>query len=50
MDGTVVSAKLALDPGDPLGALCTLDYLALRAGQHDWLAGLAAARFVCRRR
>ena len=33
---------LALDPADPLGALFLADYLALRAGAHDWLARMDA--------
>ena len=33
---------LALDPGDPLGALFLVDYLALRSRQYGWLARFAA--------
>ena len=33
---------LALNGDDPMGAMCCIDYLALRAGQHDWLQRLAA--------
>ncbi|EFJ51246.1 hypothetical protein VOLCADRAFT_120493 [Volvox carteri f. nagariensis] len=28
---------LVLEPEDPLGALCLIDYLAVRAGRYDWL-------------
>ncbi|GLC35077.1 hypothetical protein PLESTM_000276900 [Pleodorina starrii] len=28
---------LALEPEDPLGGLCLVDYLAVRAGRYDWL-------------
>ena len=33
---------LALDPGDPLGALFLVDYLALRSRSYGWLARFAA--------
>ncbi|KIZ00582.1 hypothetical protein MNEG_7378, partial [Monoraphidium neglectum] len=36
----VAKLLLALDPGDPLGALQLVDYLALRAGRYGWLERL----------
>lgn len=33
----VAKLLLALDPEDPMGALCMIDYLAIRAGQYTFL-------------